>query len=283
MVSAVRLGYSVARAVEDGLRATFVTQLEADSRPVFEKLLASHKLTCPRSSQTPAQPSAGNWVEVEGFWIPQGSLEPETPNNFLLTPSVRLNLQSLVRAVAVERCPILLQGPTSAGKTSLVEYLSRVTGHPFVRINNHAHTDVQEYIGCFTSGSTGHLVFQEGPLVTAVRNGHWVVLDELNLAPSEVEQTTLCSIFAMRCSPMCACVRLCRRCWRCSIVCWMTTGSCSCQTHWKPSSHTPTLLSLLPRILLGSMVAGRFFRGRSDPAFLSCTWVTFLKKKFTPC
>jgi hypothetical protein len=29
-------------------------------------------------------------------------------------------------------------------------------------------------------------VFREGALVTAVREGHWVVLDELNLAPSEV-------------------------------------------------------------------------------------------------
>ena len=29
-------------------------------------------------------------------------------------------------------------------------------------------------------------MFREGALVTAVRAGHWVVLDELNLAPSEV-------------------------------------------------------------------------------------------------
>ncbi len=33
---------------------------------------------------------------------------------------------------------------------------------------------------------TGRLVFREGALVTAVRQGHWVVLDELNLAPTEV-------------------------------------------------------------------------------------------------
>lgn len=36
-----------------------------------------------------------------------------------------------------------LQGPTSAGKTSLVAYLAAQTGHPFVRINNHEHTDLQ--------------------------------------------------------------------------------------------------------------------------------------------
>jgi midasin len=63
---------------------------------------------------------------------------------------------------------------------------AKCTGHKFIRINNHEHTDIQEYIGSYVSDETGRLVFQEGPLVTAVRQGHWVVLDELNLAPSEV-------------------------------------------------------------------------------------------------
>ncbi len=36
------------------------------------------------------------------------------------------------------------------------------------------------------SDENGRLVFQEGPLVNALRAGHWLVLDELNLAPSEV-------------------------------------------------------------------------------------------------
>jgi midasin len=34
--------------------------------------------------------------------------------------------------------------------------------------------------------ASGKLAFREGALVTAVRQGYWVVLDELNLAPSEV-------------------------------------------------------------------------------------------------
>ena len=36
------------------------------------------------------------------------------------------------------------------------------------------------------ASSGGKLVFREGALVEAVRNGYWVILDELNLAPSEV-------------------------------------------------------------------------------------------------
>jgi midasin (ATPase involved in ribosome maturation) len=44
----------------------------------------------------------------------------------------------------------------------------------------------QEYLGSYVSDASGRLTFCEGALVTAVRRGHWVVLDELNLAPSEV-------------------------------------------------------------------------------------------------
>jgi len=68
----------------------------------------------------------------------------------------------------------------------MVMYLAKLTGHRCVRINNHEHTDLQEYLGSYKSDTTGRFVFQEGPLVTAARRGDWVILDELNLAPSEV-------------------------------------------------------------------------------------------------
>lgn len=60
---------------------------------------------------------------------------------------------------------MLLQGPTSAGKTSLIQYLAKQVGQKCVRINNHQHTDLQDYIGMYTADSNGQLVFQEGALV----------------------------------------------------------------------------------------------------------------------
>ena len=56
----------------------------------------------------------------------------------------------------------------------------------FVRLNNHEHTDIAEYIGTYVADANGGITFVEGALVSAVRNGHWIVLDELNLAPSDV-------------------------------------------------------------------------------------------------
>jgi midasin len=45
---------------------------------------------------------------------------------------------------------------------------------------------MQEYVGCYAADHTGKLVFKEGVLVEAMRKGHWVILDELNLAPTDV-------------------------------------------------------------------------------------------------
>ncbi len=53
----------------------------------------------------------------------------------------------------------------------------------------------------------GRLVFREGALVSAVRAGHWLVLDELNLAPSEVlEALNRCA--ALLSCALCMCVLL---------------------------------------------------------------------------
>lgn len=63
--------------------------------------------------------------------------------NFMVTPSVRRNLKNVARIVSGSSNPVLLEGPTSAGKTSLVTFLGEMLGYEVVRINNHEHTDLQ--------------------------------------------------------------------------------------------------------------------------------------------
>lgn len=55
-----------------------------------------------------------------------------------------------------------------------------------MRINNHKDTDIDEYIGKFVPTKEGKIEFKEGQLVTCMEKGHWLLLDELNLAKSEI-------------------------------------------------------------------------------------------------
>jgi len=63
---------------------------------------------------------------VEGNLIVKGPHPPKNfnPNDFILTKSFKGLLQQLASIVAVSNYAIILEGPTSAGKTSCVNYLA---------------------------------------------------------------------------------------------------------------------------------------------------------------
>lgn len=86
------------------------------------------------------------------------------------------------------REPVLLEGPTAAGKTSGVLFLAALLGQPVVRVNLSGQTDTGELIGRYAPSPAGW-AWQEGVIPSAMRHGWWVVLDELNLAePAIVER-----------------------------------------------------------------------------------------------
>ena len=191
----------IKRAILEGYELGFEGSLDSSSRQSLKKLLTlnlgngiSKKELVHPGRRPGGSNSSDDYVLVKPFWLKAGPIERVdfaevsrgNRSRFVLTPSMSINLRRLSRAIACGPWPVLLEGPTSAGKTTLVEYLAARCGHRCVRINNHEHTDVQEYTGSYASDPSGKLCFMEGILVQALRKGHWVILDELNLAPSEV-------------------------------------------------------------------------------------------------
>ncbi|CBH08836.1 hypothetical protein, conserved [Trypanosoma brucei gambiense DAL972] len=179
--------YGFALALFDGLMLGFATPLERQFHSIVEQLIKKHVFDNgePPRPTLPRCPSGGRFVAYEHIWLPVGSEEPRKDESFILTPSVKGHLLNVARAVFADR-PVLLEGPTSSGKSSMVKYLAEFTGHKFIRINNHESTEIQEYVGHYISDERGKLRFVDGILVDAVRNGYWIMLDELNLAPTEV-------------------------------------------------------------------------------------------------
>ncbi|KAL6452017.1 MDN1 Midasin [Candida maltosa Xu316] len=185
--------YGLRRSLFEGFSMAFLTLLDGKSEDILKPEIIKYtigRLKNAKSvmSQIPPAPThnADDYVQFKHYWMKHGPQEIVPQPHYIITPFVEKNMLNLVRATAGRRFPVLIQGPTSAGKTSMINYLANITGHKFVRINNHEHTDLQEYLGTYISDSTGKLVFKEGVLVEALRKGHWIVLDELNLAPTDV-------------------------------------------------------------------------------------------------
>ncbi|KAG5506394.1 hypothetical protein JKF63_05897 [Porcisia hertigi] len=179
--------YGFTIALFDGLLLGFATPLQRQFHMVVEHLIVKNifRGKRPNSPTLPATPKDGLFIAYEHMWIPAGTEVPYCDEAFILTDSVKGHLTNLSRAVFANR-PVLLEGPTSSGKSSMVKYLAELTGNKFVRINNHDSTEVQEYLGHYVTDEFGKLRYVDGILVNAVRHGYWVVLDELNLAPTDV-------------------------------------------------------------------------------------------------
>ena len=114
------------------------------------------------------------------------STEKNSKKNFILTPMFIKHLETLIQIVTLSEYAVLLEGPTSCGKTSIVEFLAQCMNQKILRINNNQNTEVEEYLGSYTTDKNGNFYFNEGFLVKAVKEGFWIILDEINLAPSEV-------------------------------------------------------------------------------------------------
>lgn len=196
------------RSLYEGFMLAFGSMLSEKSRRVVHVLLLDKLLNGNKeyllnpfmiqpfdklSTQMIFQATGKDESVIVKYQIPpagHGFLEEERPHthgtNYVLTKSTKSYMTTISRAIAAQ-LPILLEGTTSSGKTSLIKHIAKQFGCSITRINNHEHTDLSEYFGSYQPDQlTGQLVFRDGPLVTGMRQGHWVILDELNMASSEI-------------------------------------------------------------------------------------------------
>lgn len=135
-------------------------------------------------------------VRILDVCVPRVAAGPLTPSgqafvHYVLDgPTLQL-LRGLARAVVL-RQPCLVEGPTSTSKTSAIRFLASLVGAEVLRVNLNGQTDTSELLGRYVPEGAGWR-FQEGVLPLALRNGWWVILDEVNLAePSVLERLNPC-------------------------------------------------------------------------------------------
>ena len=97
-------------------------------------------------------------------------------------------LERISEAVTGNEC-LLLEGSTATSKTSSILYLAALVGQPVMRLNLSGATDVSEFVGRFVpdeSREGNGWKWEDGPVVKAMLEGYWLILDELNLAEASV-------------------------------------------------------------------------------------------------
>jgi midasin (ATPase involved in ribosome maturation) len=100
----------------------------------------------------------------------------------LLTPRIK---KALEISISLD-LPALLEGETGTGKTTFIRELAREKGKTLYRINLTGQTGVDELIGKWIVNQKEGMKWIDGLLVLAMKQGDWVVLDEVNMALPEI-------------------------------------------------------------------------------------------------
>ncbi|GKV68713.1 hypothetical protein NCCP2716_12110 [Sporosarcina sp. NCCP-2716] len=93
-----------------------------------------------------------------------------------------------VTAAAALKKPVLLKGPSGSGKTRLAQSLSALFGQPMQSVNCSVDLDAEALIGFKTiivREGVSVIEFVDGPVVTAMKEGHILYIDEINMAKPE--------------------------------------------------------------------------------------------------
>ncbi|KAF5204714.1 Midasin [Thalictrum thalictroides] len=110
---------------------------------------------------------------------------------FVMTSAVKKSFEMVLMAVS-QRWPVLLYGPTGAGKTALINKLARVSGNQVLSIHMDEQMDGKTLIGSYVcTEQPGEFKWQPGSLTQAIMNGFWVVFEDIDKAPSDVQSILL--------------------------------------------------------------------------------------------
>jgi len=111
--------------------------------------------------------------------------------------TTKSNLHRLLRAYQLQK-PILIEGPPGVGKTSLIENLAKISGRLLTRVNLSEQTDMMDLLGSEyptvyekdgdIEDEHDDIQFRwcDGVLLRAIKEGHWFLIDEMNLAQQSV-------------------------------------------------------------------------------------------------
>ncbi|WP_146817895.1 ATP-binding protein [Alkalibacillus haloalkaliphilus] len=84
---------------------------------------------------------------------------------------------------------ILLKGPTGSGKTKLAETLANLFNQPMFSVNCSVDLDAESFLGFKTldydENGKQQIDFVPGPLVQSMEHGHFLYIDEVNMAKPE--------------------------------------------------------------------------------------------------
>ncbi|KAI7596181.1 hypothetical protein KC316_g23 [Hortaea werneckii] len=133
---------------------------------------------------------------VGGFLFPvnfTNELQRSSSEDLVVTSTIDANVRAITSALR-RPDPLLLSGLAGSGKSLLARHVARKLGKldKMVTLHLNEQSDAKLLIGIYTTGDQpGTFVWKPGVLTTAVQEGRWILIEDLDRAPNEIIGTLL--------------------------------------------------------------------------------------------
>jgi len=137
--------------------------------------------TAQAAQRVPANTAAT--VRIGGVDLPRGepnALVPRVNAAYLFTERGDDIVQDIV-----ENRRVMLIGHTGSGKTSFVEQVAARSDYGVLRANMNGQTTIGDFVG-FWIVKGGETIWVDGVLPMAMREGYWLIIDELDFAEPSI-------------------------------------------------------------------------------------------------
>lgn len=146
---------------------------------------------------TPEDLGSFTW-EICGVLVPRFNVTTSPASKLVMTENTKTNLKNIATTIVNEK-PILLQSSPGAGKSFLTDETAKLFGRfegmsilypcsdtDIVRITLTDQTDAKLLLGTYVTTTPGSFTWKPGILTTAVQEGKWIVIEDIDRAGNDI-------------------------------------------------------------------------------------------------
>ncbi|MDL1969770.1 MAG: AAA family ATPase [Candidatus Desulfofervidaceae bacterium] len=159
-------------------------------REALDHSLTTFESTLKQNLDAPLKGSFASEIKINQHSVKIGQFELKR-NKALKVPACVFTTScfELLKAISLAYLlnhPALLLGHTSTGKSFLIKWLATLLGYEHLSYTLNPYSSKFELIGGIKPDKEGKFIWEDGIILKAAKAGKWLVLEEINLASSDV-------------------------------------------------------------------------------------------------
>jgi cobaltochelatase CobS len=160
----------------EGLLVGYILKYDVEEKDLVHPDYKADEDPKPKTKKAAASSTS---VEIAGVTMPKGSggdLVPKANDAY--------HFGEVANGVCLDILDdkkIMLIGHTGTGKTSMVEQIASRVNQNVLRVNVNGQTTIGDFVGMY-SVKGGETIWIDGALPKAMREGYWLIIDELDFA-----------------------------------------------------------------------------------------------------